>query len=314
MISKIKKAPLEVEEKEAQKIPGVRDILRTYVESCMRQTADPSVYLLASQGGIIYPDENDNILLTDYGMINYAWMNGLEGISKERMEEDLADYLVENIDYCLANFETFLNRGILVVPDYRKISAKANILPSAVNLEMNLPLEVNQADGDVLEIETFSTQLKSSLGKMLEEVNDLPLPAVDISNLVNSPYRPTIFPYDESVVIYSLANENIAEPLAFIFAVRDDSPKNKNPVLLFIADKTFKTGNVWEETLTAEDVNDDLLTFSSDSDIFPIAGDGAINVKLNAPGTYEVTFIVEDGRGGKDDQEVMITVLEEEDR
>lgn len=312
IFSDIKKSSLEVEGEEAQAYLGLRGQVQSYVESCMRETADPSIYLLASQGGIIYPDKNDNILLTDYGMVNYAWLNGLRGLSREKMQEDLAEYLTENIDYCLGDFTTFVNEGIIIIPDYRKISANANILTSSIILELNFPLEVNQPDGDVLKMETFSARIQSSLGRMIDDINNLQLSDIDISGLVNLPYQPTVFPYDESVTIYSLTDLSSSEaPLAFMFAIRNDYPKNQAPRLDHIPDKTFKVGNRWEEVLTASDADNDILTFSSDSEIFPVGEGGTIDVEITLPGAYKVTFTVEDGKGGIDEQKVTITVIEE---
>jgi len=308
--SKSRTAALQVEEEQTPASLGVRGQLQSYVESCMRETVDPSIYLLASQGGIIYPDENDNILLTDYGMINYAWMNGLEGISKERMEEDLADYLTENIDYCLADFTTFTNQGIVVVPDYEKIKAEINILASVIDLELNFPLEVNLADGDVQEITSFSTRIQSNLGEMLDFVESLALPDFGPEDFSKSSYRPLIMPYDESISIYSLLRTDPEEPLQFNFAVRNDLVDNEPPKLNFIADKAFKIGDRWIEELLAEDPNHDFLKFSSSSSLFPVSDDGLIDVEILTAGIYDFIISVEDNNGEKDQQDVSVLVLE----
>jgi len=51
------------------------------------------------------------------------------------------------------------------------------------------------------------------------------------------------------------------------------------------------------------------LTFSSDSDKFPIKEDGTIDVEMITPGIYKVIFAVDDSRGGKHEQEVTITIV-----
>ncbi len=310
LFGQMKEAPLQVEEKEAFESLGVRGQIQSYVESCMRKTADPSIYLLAIQGGVIYPEEDSKILLTDYGIVNYAWINGLKGISREKMEKDLGLYLEEYLDFCLDNFDSFFTRNIIVEPDYGEMKAEFKIQDNFIDIQLNLPLKITLPDGDELEVETFSSRLESRLGMMLKAVEELDLPDFDFTELISSPYRLVVFPYDESIVIYSLADEkNPGVPLDFMFAVRNDFPKNKPPVLDFITDKTFKVGNRWQEILTAEDPNNDLLTFSSDSNQFPIEEDGTIDVELINPGTYEVTFTVDDGRGGKQEQTVTITVV-----
>lgn len=309
MISKIKKAPLEVEEKEAQKIPGVRDILRTYVESCIEETVDPAVYLLAMQGGVIYPGEDDNILLTDYGMINYAWINGMDGISKERMEADLADYLVENINFCLRDFETFTKQEIITIPHYGEMGAEIEILSLIIDVKLDFPLEAALPNGDHINLDSFSAKLNSDVYEMIVFIEGLNFPAINPEDFTGAPYKPSILPFDESVTIYSLQRSDPKEPLQFVFAVREDSASNNLPYMEFIPDKTFTVGDRWQEELSAADPDNDLLKFSSSSSLFPITGDGAIDVEITEAGIFEVTFSVDDHRGGKDQQKVSILVL-----
>ena len=127
---------------------------------------------------------------------------------------------------------------------------------------------------------------------------------------MKSPYQPSVFPFDASLTIYTFTDEHSKVPLAFMFAVRDDFPANRPPVLDYIPDKTFKVGRIWEEFLTAEDPDNDLLKYSSDSKIFSVREDGWIEAKMLLPGTYSITFAVEDSRGGKDVQEATINVIE----
>ena len=71
--------------------------LISYVEDCIEETINPAIDLLAIQGGLIYQEEDSLILLTDDGMINYAYLNGMKGIQNNKMEKDLNFYLEENI-------------------------------------------------------------------------------------------------------------------------------------------------------------------------------------------------------------------------
>lgn len=309
--AKLEKKSLEIEQKEEVSFNWVKPSLQSVIENCMKETADPSVYLLAIQGGIIYPEEDSQILLTDYGAVNYAWLNGAKGLSKEKMEKDLAEYLETYIDFCVGSFETFTKQGIIVTPDYDKINADFKIAPTFIDIQLKFPLKVELPNGDKLEMNTFSARLGSSLGKLVETAEKLDFPDVSPDDLLELPYQPVIFPYDESVTIYSITDKDYPEaPLSFLFAVRDDFPANEPPILDFIPDKTFRVGDLWEEVLYADDPNNDLLTFSSDSPAFPVAEDGTINVNLNSVGSFTVTFTVEDGRGEKDSQEVTINVLE----
>ena len=76
-----------------------------------------------------------------------------------------------------------------------------------------------------------------------------------------------------------------------------------------IYQKTTGDGRVYIR-IVADDPDNDILTFKSDSEVVPITVDGEINVDFMQPGEYIVTFTVEDGSGLSDEQQVTITVLE----
>ncbi len=310
LFGQLTEAPLEVEEEEAVKYLGVPGSVQSFVEKCMRDTLDPAVYLLAIQGGVIYPEEDNLILLTDYGLVNYAWMNGVNGLSKEKMEEDLAAYVEGNIDFCLQDFETFEKQNVTVKPNYKKIEAEVTIQKSVIRTTLAFPIQVTLSNGDEQSLDSFSIQLRSSLGAMVEVIEALEFSDLGPADFVNLPYQPTVFPFDESVVVYSLSRNEPDEPLSFMFAVRNDFPENEPPQLAFIPDKTFRVGDKWQEELIADDPNHDILSYSSDASSFPVSENGLIDFELLTTGIFDVTFTVEDGRGGKDQQEVSILVLE----
>ncbi len=299
-----------MEAEEARKFLGVPGTVQTFVEDCIKETIDPAVYLLAKQGGLLYPEEDSLILLTDYGLINYAWMNGIEGLSREKMEKDLATYLEENIDFCLGGFETFERQNISVTAGYGKMIAKVAIQKSTIRTQLEFPLQLILSTGDRQALDTFSVQQQSSLGAMMGVIEALQFPDIGPGDFLNLPYQPIVLPFDESVTVYSLLRNEPDEPLIFNFAVRNDFPENKPPKLAFIPDKTFRLGDRWQEELLADDPNNDILSYSSDSSTFLVSKEGAIDAELTTAGIFEVTFTVEDGRGGKDAQKLSILVIE----
>jgi len=310
IFSKIKTAPLEVEREESQKALGIPGAVQSFVENCVEETLDPAIYLLAIQGGVIYPDEDGKILLTEHGIVNYAWLNGAKGLSTEKMQEDLASYLIEYVDFCIGNFETFTRQNILIDADYDEIDAEVTIKEAAVVAELKWPLKVTLPNNDTVEIEIFTGEVPSNLGKTISVVEELPFPRLNPSMLLSLPYQPLIFPYDESVFIYSITEKSGEAPLTFMFAVRNDFPENEPPLLHFIADKTFRVGDRWQETFTAEDANHGRLEFSSDSDVLVVQKDGTIDVLITEKGEFEVMITVKDEQGEEDQQEFRVTVLE----
>ncbi len=309
IFGQMKEAPLQVELGESQKYLGVPGAVQSFVEKCITDTINPAIYLLAQQGGVIYPEEDSLILLTDHGLVNYAWMNGLNGLSHEKMEKDLATYLEENIDFCLGGFETFVKQNILVEPDYKKIKAEVIIQKSTIKTKLNFPLQIVLSNEDKTTIDKFSVQQQSSLGAMIEAIEFLKFPDLSPKDFFALPYQPAVLPFDESVVIYSLSRNEPDEPLNFRFAVRNDFPENEPPQLAHISDKTFRLGDRWQEELIADDSNRDILRYSSNSDKFTVSEEGIIDVEMTVAGIFDITFTVEDGRGGKDEQHVNILVI-----
>jgi hypothetical protein len=310
IFGQLTKAPLEVEAEQAVESLGPKGAVQAYVEECMKKTIEPSLYLLALQGGLIYPDEESKILLTEHGVVNYAWLNGVNGISKEKMEQDLAMYMQENVEFCLGDFDTFSKQNVVIKADYLSISGQTSIQDSLVNAKLHLPLQIILASNDSSELQNFEIQTESSLGTIFKDVEALPFADLHPAELAGLPYLVTVFPFDQSVTIYSFSEEKPAdaEPLNFLFAVRNDLPANTAPQLTFIPDKIFRVGEIWKEQLTADDQDEDILNFYSDSTLFPINKEGNILVKINNPGIFKVRFEVDDGRGGKDQQEVSILV------
>jgi len=313
IFSKIKTEPLKAEAEQSINSQGVRGSLQLYVENCIEETISPAIYLLAIQGGIIYPDQDSQILLTDYGLVNYGWINGINGISKEKMEEDLAHYLQENLPFCLENFNSFQQENILIISDYQKLQAEVSIGKTLLSTKLDFPIKVILPNQDEIEIDSFSNTVESNLGSLVDVIENLPYPSLHPETLMGLPYSTSVFPYDSSVMIYSLQaieTADSSQPLHFVIAVRDDFPENKAPVLDYLADQTLTVGEHWETILSAEDPNHDLLTFSSDSTFFSVTEEGVISVDLQSVGLFKVTFSVTDNRGEKDQQEVEIAVLE----
>lgn len=306
--SLLQKKGLAEQQGELPLVEKIRPQISSYVESCIRKTAEPSVYLLAVKGGVIYPDEDSKLLLMDYGVVNYAWINGQEGLSRPKMEQDLSTYLKEFLYLC-TDFEPFAQQGITVIPDYRELKADFSIKDNFINIQVDFPLTVTFADGQEITVDTFSTTLPSNFGMLVKAAESLSFPKVDLADLAKLPYQPVIFPFDQQAVIYSLTDEKSETPLTLMFAVRDDHPENQPPKLDFIPDQTFRVGGTWNNVLTAQDPNNDKLQFSSNVAAVPVSEDGTINTIFTQAGTYKVLFKVKDSDGLSDRQEVTITIL-----
>lgn len=294
----------------------VKSPVISYVENCLGETAIMGIFLLAANGGIIYPDENSLLLLTDNGMINYASLNGVSGFSNKKMEADLSRFTEEYLEICLDDFTVFRRQGREVGWRPGEIYADFKINEHTIISELEFPLKISTSDGDEVELNKFSTKIQTNFKDMIKTAQEIVRLAeedyLDLNWFVDLEYYPVIFLFDEATTIFSLTDEkNLLDdaPLTLMFAVRNDHPPNHPPTLDFIPDKVFKVGNKWEEFLIAEDPDNDDLIFGSDSNLFPVLDNGYVNTIIRVAGTYEVTFTVKDERGLEDKQEVKITVL-----
>jgi len=150
----------------------VKSVINPYIESCIEEVTIPAVYLLAINGGLIYPDEDTQILFTDYGMVNYAWLNGVNGFSKEKMEKDLAYYL-ERYFYTCPEFSIFNDQGLTVEADYDRIQADFIIHDNMIVVNLKLPLEITSTAGDSTKLNIFSYDIASNLGSMINTAEEI---------------------------------------------------------------------------------------------------------------------------------------------
>ena len=299
--------------------------LISYVEDCIEETISPAIDLLAIQGGLIYQEEDSLILLTDDGMINYAYLNGMKGIQNNKMEKDLNFYLEENIILCLGGYEQFAEQLVKVEPNFAKIKANTIISKSKITANLEFPHKVTLTNDKTFSVNTFSKKINVPLGDLLEEVEDVidnNKGKIDLNHLNNLDFYPVVFPYDEKTQVYSLTYEsnnevnqkNEEKDLTFMFAVReDDNGVNAAPKLHFVADKTFRVGDQWEEKFIAEDNENDQLTYSWNNNQFKLSEEGEVSSIITTTGTHKITLIVEDADGLKDSIKFEVTILENYD-
>tara|TARA_Y100000310_G_scaffold159115_1_gene158611 strand:- start:31059 stop:32057 length:999 start_codon:yes stop_codon:yes gene_type:complete len=281
--------------------------ITSFVESCIRNTLTPAVYLLAANGGEIYFENVNSILLTNNGMINYAKLNGINRFSNSKMEEDLSRYLNKYIDLCIIELIPFQQQGLNIDINYADIDSKIAIGNHKVSTELNLPITI-KSDKKTLQLTKFSQSIDTNYGDMIDTANNI-LVNKDLIQLPVFKYDPVLFPYDKNTDLYSLTDTQSQNPIILFFAVKNDDVINKKPNLAYIPDQSFLVNQIWETSLIASDPNGNPLEFSSNSDLFPISGDGDINIEINQPGKHTVTFTVTDSGGLSDSQQVTINVL-----
>jgi hypothetical protein len=287
------------------------------IENCLEETSQLGIGLLAINGGIIYPEEDSSILLTDNGMINYVYLNQMLGLDMNKMELDLAEFIELNVDHCLEDFTNFAKQNVIILPIFTEIEAKTNIHSSVVSVNLKLPFKITLPNENVLDIDTFKIMVHCNLGDMVktaETIAELHHQGKINDYIYNYTYYPTILPYNEITTIYTITDTkkllNDETPLALSFAVLEEKTSRYLPKLDYVSDFTLRVDDRLEYTLTAKDEDNQILTYSSDNSEFPVTVDGEINLIVTKKGKFEIKFTVEDEDGNKDSQDVTINVLE----
>ncbi len=310
MVSYVQTGTLRGEE-ETPLALSIKPQITSFVESCLKNTAEPGIYLLGIQGGVIYPDDFRQVLLTENSFINYGYLDGVDQLKRERLEEQLGEFVERNILQCM-NFETFAARG-LVVTEKKAPKVGVRITTDEVLVSLEYKLDIEQGE-DRIRLESFSSTIPLRLGKLVEEAEAL---VEQHGALLEIPSFPgtyvTVFPFDRETVIYSLSDEGqrqpqiVAEaPLIFMFAVKKET--DAPPQLAHIPNQVLRDGFPFEYQLSASDPDDDVLIFSSDSLLFPVGADGLMQVTPAEVGAHIVTFSVKDNEGLEDSQQVRIVV------
>jgi len=131
------------------------------------------------------------------------------------------------------------------------------------------------------------------------------------ASFVNQTFRWTPS-YDQAgtyEVTFSVEDGRGGKDTETIFIIVKDV--NRAPILAPIGNKTVDEGSLLEFTISASDPDGDALTYSATN--LPRGASFVGRTFRWTPdydqaGTYEVTFIVEDGKGGKDSETIYITV------
>jgi len=306
---------IETAELETYSALTVKASFTGFVESCLSDTVGEGLFLLGFYGGLIYPEENPPMLVTEDYLINYAEFNDISGFSNLRMEEDLARYVTENIYLCFDEFSEFEKQGMTIEGDEESMSARILILDNIVQAELNYPVKIILPDDDKVEFDSFLTEVDTNYGDMLnlaEEISTDSDGQLNPNTFIDSDYFVTVFPFDASNTIYTITDEETLvndAPLTLMFAVKNANVEHP-PELAHISNIAIQEGSVWSYQMYAEDSDGGVLTFSSDSSKFPVSEKGKISATVNGVGTYYVTFTVTDSTGLSDSQEVKVTIIE----
>jgi len=200
--------------------------IKGYIDQCIKDSADESVYFIALQGGYY-----DKPVLSKYYLYNnipYYW------ISKDKtsnvpdltiVQEELSKYINDNVVYCLNNFDIFKESGY----EFNSGEIKSTAKLSDTNLQVNInyPLTITK-DGKIVSYDKFdysvNTNFKSaydSAKSIIEEQKKNPeyVPLSYLADIsLQKGFKFETSNLDDNTVLYTLIyNKDSNKPLIYAF-------------------------------------------------------------------------------------------------
>lgn len=298
----------EEEEAAAKRLANVPIELRplySYVDSCIRNVAEPGILLLGVQGGYIY--SWNKTLETNYSSIAYGYYERKDVLpSLEFIKSEIDAHLKSSIGSCVNN-SLFPDLEIIT----GAIANEIEILPDSVDIKFNY--EITARKGDFAgELGEFFIKIPIRLGysyyvaeqiiqKQIEEPD-----YIDMTFLSGFDADVSIIPHNSSDLVYAITDNRSGKHFTFLFGAK--FIVNKAPVLSVPDLFTLEDGVPFIYQAIASDPENDELEFSDDTAMFDITEDGVILFTPEVTGEFDVKIRVEDAKGNYDEKKVKFIV------
>lgn len=178
----ILKSEFEREQAKAAAIPEKAESVKEYIDGCVREVSDDAVRLIGEQGGYIEVPL-DELVITDADPFSnsleifrgsgirvpywyYIKANGVEKLqvpSKEFIQNEIEEYINENLESCVNNFKIFREKGYEF--NEGEVLSVVNIENNKVLVVVNWPIELS-IDDFKFNFEKFYSSVDAELGKL----------------------------------------------------------------------------------------------------------------------------------------------------
>jgi uncharacterized protein YjbK len=176
--------------------------IQSYTENCLDKTARKALIYIGNNGGYyVVPELYD----PDFNLPYYFYENKSKIILKEEIENQLAEYVDNEIKFCLENFIYFEDKGYSIKDS--KPSTIVKIKKNQVNFKLKLPLKISQ-DVTITELSNFEVNIHSRLDTIYSfteqfldlQVNDSQQVCLSclIDLAIENDLKVEIYPLDES--------------------------------------------------------------------------------------------------------------------
>ncbi len=204
------------------------DSVHSFVQLCLDETLKEGVEFVGLQGGYY----NEPVLSKYYIFYNipYYWSAGENKIPEiNKIEEEISEYVEDNLDYCLNDFKIFENSYEIKASE---INVKSlDVLDNEVQVNIDYPISV-QAGEKIVEFKKFDSSVSSDLKKaydiskqIIEEQKKTPneIPLGFIAQLASSnDFTFETINVEDDDVVYTLIFGNENNPFIYAYAADYD--------------------------------------------------------------------------------------------
>ena len=217
----------EVETSIAQSFDN--SFIRTYTDSCLKNTAESGLILIGNRGGY-YKLNKYTFNFFNNEIPYYFYLYADNYPNEDYIEQQISLYIKDNINSCLKNLSIMENYGYQI--DFKEIAISTNINEKDISIKMIYPVELVKNNNKQI-IEEFNIKIgKFELKKIIQtsqKITDLFVQ--DSKNLCiscitqiseDSGLYISIFDAPNATIVFNLMeyNNTFVKPYNFTFAVK----------------------------------------------------------------------------------------------
>jgi hypothetical protein len=189
------------------------DPVYLFVQNCVEETGKDAIYFITQNGGYLFPPT----LSTSEGTPYYFYNNKDYTPTKDRIGEEISDYIENSISYCTNEFTNFPDLNITE----EEIKAKAKIENEKIILDVVYPLIINKG-GSTRKLENFNNIIiQAEIGRIYNSIKEIIQEQIDKEGICLSCISELI---DEEGLTIDMVNTEEA----IIFTVKDKYSLIKN--------------------------------------------------------------------------------------
>lgn len=202
--------------------------VKNYVESCIENIGKDGILLIGMHGGyFILPEYNtrDRITKTAY----YFYMDKNLMPFKSRIEQELSEYMDEELYFCIKNFADFKEQGLEI--ESGEINTKTVIGPNNVKFKVDYPLTAKKGASQI-KLDSFTKSINNvrlgviynvSAETINEQMKDFD--SICLSCIINFAIEKDLLvdlqKLDNTTILFTITDNNTridGFPYKFIFA------------------------------------------------------------------------------------------------